>query len=114
MSRVREKQLPGAHPGPSIAAPCRIFHPVAQHCLESTPTFCQQLQCARVAAIKLQQVHAPGGKCLGIQVVVVVTAREASTCLVPDIAVDSQLQPLGVDLCLQTEKRTGDGAAVRQ
>lgn len=42
---------------------------------------------------------------MGVQVVVVITAREASARLVPDIAVDSQLQPLGVDLCVQKENR---------
>lgn len=82
---------------------------MAQCCLQPTSTFSQQLQRATVAAIELQQVHTPGGKCLGVQVVVVVTAREASARLVPDIAVDSQLQPLGVDLCVQTERGPGMG-----
>ena len=70
------------------------------------PTFCQQLQRVRVAAVKLQQVHAPGGERLGVQVVVIVTAREPGARFVPDITVDSQLQPPGVDLHLQTDRQT--------
>ncbi|KAI1234716.1 hypothetical protein IHE44_0003092 [Lamprotornis superbus] len=56
-----------------------------------------------------QPIAEEGSKCLGIQVIVVVAAREASTRLVPNIAVDSQLQTLGVDLCMQTERDPGMG-----
>lgn len=47
-----------------------------------------------VAAIELEQVHAPVGKRLSVGLVVSQTSRVSGTGFLPHICVDSQLQPL--------------------
>lgn len=60
-------------------------------------TFLQQSP-VQIAAIELEQIHSPVSKGLSVGLVVSQAARVSGTGCLPDVCIDSQLQPLGVHL----------------